>query len=138
MNLQAEASSLKKGETLLDTAYNLNAMKPDCFVMRHSASGAPNYVARHLDIPVVNAGTARMSILRRACLMRLRFAIARNHQQSERDDPRDIQHSRVARSNIHLLGKFRLPLYALRPVHVGSPRARKNRTGHANSLRVSD
>src|ERR1700752_3501638 len=56
MNLQAEASSLKKGETLLDTAFNLNAMKPDCLVMRHSASGVPNYVARHLDIPVVNAG----------------------------------------------------------------------------------
>src|SRR5207253_3650692 len=45
MNLQAEASSLKKGETLLDTAFNLNAMKPDCLVMRHAASGAPDYVA---------------------------------------------------------------------------------------------
>ncbi len=56
MNLQAEASSLKKGETLLDTVFNLNAMKPDCLVMRHAASGAPHYVARHLDIPVVNAG----------------------------------------------------------------------------------
>jgi len=56
MNLQAEASSLKKGETLLDTAFNLNAMKPDCLVMRHAASGAPDYVARHLDIPVINAG----------------------------------------------------------------------------------
>ena len=56
MNLQAEASSLKKGETLLDTANNLNAMKPDCFVMRHSSSGAADFVARHLEIPVVNAG----------------------------------------------------------------------------------
>ena len=56
MNLQAEASSLKKGETLLDTVFNLNAMKPDCLVMRHAASGATDYVARHLDIPVVNAG----------------------------------------------------------------------------------
>src|SRR6201982_635834 len=56
MNLQAESSSLKKGESLLDTAFNLNAMKPDCLVMRHSASGAADYVARHLDIPVVNAG----------------------------------------------------------------------------------
>ena len=53
MNLQAEASSIKKGETLLDTAFNLNAMKPDCFVMRHSASGAADYVARHLDVPVL-------------------------------------------------------------------------------------
>jgi len=55
MNLQAEASSLKKGETLLDTAFNLNAMKPDCLVMRHSASGAADYVAGRLDIPVINA-----------------------------------------------------------------------------------
>src|SRR5215469_11624851 len=49
MNLQAEASSLKKGETLLDTANNLNAMKPDCFVMRHSSSGAADFVARGDD-----------------------------------------------------------------------------------------
>src|SRR5450755_1401446 len=56
MNLQAEASSLKKGESLLDTANNLNAMKPDCLVMRHGSSGAPHFVARHLDIPVINAG----------------------------------------------------------------------------------
>ena len=56
MNLQAEASSLKKGESLLDTSNKLNAMKPDCFVMRHSSSGAADFVARHLEIPVVNAG----------------------------------------------------------------------------------
>src|SRR5258707_5745029 len=56
MNLQAEASSLKKGESLLDTVHTLNAMKPDCLVMRHAASGAAEFVARHLDIPVINAG----------------------------------------------------------------------------------
>ena len=56
MNLQAEASSLKKGESLLDTVQTLNAMKPDCLVMRHASSGAPDFVAHHLDIPVINAG----------------------------------------------------------------------------------
>src|SRR2546426_4847968 len=56
MNLQAESSSLKKGESLLDTARTLDAMKPDCIVMRHSSSGAADFVARHLDIPVINAG----------------------------------------------------------------------------------
>src|SRR3984957_6635507 len=56
MNLQAEASSVKKGESLLDTVHTLNAMKPDSLVMRHSASGAADFVARHLDIPVINAG----------------------------------------------------------------------------------
>src|SRR5208283_1617177 len=56
MNLQAESSSLKKGESLLDTVRTLDAMKPDCIVMRHSSSGAADVVARHLDIPVINAG----------------------------------------------------------------------------------
>src|SRR5258708_12272186 len=53
MNLQAEASSLKKGETLLDTVFNLNAMNPDCLVMRHAASAAPDSVSPHLDIPLL-------------------------------------------------------------------------------------
>ena len=48
MNLQAESSSLKKGESLLDTVRTLDAMKPDCIVMRHSSSGAPDFVARNL------------------------------------------------------------------------------------------
>src|SRR3989441_3009490 len=56
MNLQAEVSSLRKGESLLDTARTLDAMKPDCIVMRHSASGAAEFVARRLEIPVINAG----------------------------------------------------------------------------------
>src|SRR6266699_1387013 len=107
MNLQAEASSLKKGETLLDTAYNLNAMKPDCFVMRHSASGAPNYVARHLDIPVVNAGDGTHEHpsqgLLDALTIRDRKRTINNLNVTILGD---IQHSRVARSNIHLLGKF--------------------------------
>ena len=107
MNLQAEASSLKKGETLLDTAYNLNAMKPDCFVMRHSASGAPSYVARHLDIPVVNAGDGTHEHpsqgLLDALTIRDRKGTINNLNVTILGD---IQHSRVARSNIHLLGKF--------------------------------
>ena len=56
MNLQAESSSLKKGESLLDTVRTLDAMKPDCIVMRHSSSGAAAFVAGHLQIPVINAG----------------------------------------------------------------------------------
>src|ERR1700726_2672607 len=56
MNLQAESSSLKKGESLLDTVHTLDAMKPDCIVIRHSSSGVPDFVARHLPLPVINAG----------------------------------------------------------------------------------
>ena len=107
MNLQAEASSLKKGETLLDTVFNLNAMKPDCLVMRHAASGAANYVARHLDIPVVNAGDGTHEHpsqgLLDALTIRDRLGTISNLNVTILGD---ILHSRVARSNIHLLGKF--------------------------------
>ncbi|HEX2712314.1 MAG TPA: aspartate carbamoyltransferase catalytic subunit [Candidatus Acidoferrales bacterium] len=107
MNLQAETSSLRKGESLLDTARTLDAMKPDCIVMRHAASGAPEFVARRLQIPVINAGDgthehptqALLDALtirdRRGTLEGLHVAILG-----------DILHSRVARSNLHLLGKF--------------------------------
>jgi aspartate carbamoyltransferase catalytic subunit len=107
MNLQAEASSIKKGETLLDTAFNLNAMKPDCLVMRHSASGAADYVARHVDIPVVNAGDGTHEHpsqgLLDALTIRDRLGTIKNLNVTILGD---ILHSRVARSNIHLLGKF--------------------------------
>jgi aspartate carbamoyltransferase catalytic subunit len=107
MNLQAEASSIKKGETLLDTAFNLNAMKPDCLVMRHSASGAAEYVSRHLDIPVVNAGDGTHEHpsqgLLDALTIRDRLGTIKNLNVTILGD---ILHSRVARSNIHLLGKF--------------------------------
>ena len=107
MNLQAEASSLKKGETLLDTVFNLNAMRPDCLVMRHAASGAPAYVARHLDIPVVNAGDGihehPSQGLLDALTIRDRKGTIENLNVTILGD---ILHSRVARSNIHLLGKF--------------------------------
>ena len=56
MNLQAEASSLKKGESLIDTVRTLEAMRPDGIVMRHSASGAADFVAKRIEIPVLNAG----------------------------------------------------------------------------------
>src|SRR5208282_5423140 len=106
MNLQAEASSLKKGETLLDTANNLNAMKPDCFVMRHSSSGAADFVARHLEIPVVNAGDGTHEHPSQGLLDALTI---RDRKGTLKDLNvtilGDISHSRVARSNIHLLGK---------------------------------
>src|ERR1700720_513278 len=56
MNFTAEASSLKKGETLKDTPLNLEALNADFIVMRHSASGAPHFLARFLRSSVINAG----------------------------------------------------------------------------------
>ena len=107
MSLQAEVSSLKKGESLLDTVHTLDAMKPDCLVMRHSASGAPDFVARHLDIPVINAGDGTHEHptqgLLDALTIRDRKGSIENLNVTILGD---IAHSRVARSNIHLLGKF--------------------------------
>jgi aspartate carbamoyltransferase catalytic subunit len=107
MNLQAEASSLKKGESLLDTVQTLDAMKPDCLVMRHASSGAADFVARHLEIPVINAGDGTHEHpsqgLLDALTIRDRLGKIENLNVTILGD---LQHSRVARSNIHLLGKF--------------------------------
>jgi len=107
MNLQAEASSLKKGESLLDTVHTLDAMKPDLLVMRHAASGAPDFVARHLEIPVVNAGDGTHEHpsqgLLDALTIRDRKGTIENLNVTILGD---ILHSRVARSIIQLLGKF--------------------------------
>src|SRR6202140_5010330 len=107
MNLQAEASSLKKGESLLDTVHTLDAMKPDCLVMRHAASGAADFVARHLDIPVINAGDGTHEHPSQGLLDALTIRDRRGTIENLNVTILgDIQHSRVARSNIHLLGKF--------------------------------
>jgi aspartate carbamoyltransferase catalytic subunit len=107
MNLQAEASSVKKGESLLDTIYTLNAMKPDCLVMRHASSGSADFVARHLDLPVINAGDGTHEHPSQGLL----DALTIRNRKGKLENLNvtilgDIQHSRVARSNIHLLGKF--------------------------------
>ena len=106
MNLQAEASSLKKGETLLDTANNLNAMKPDCFVMRHSSSGAADFVARHLEIPVVNAGDGTHEHPSQGLLDALTI---RDRKGTLRDLNvtilGDIAHSRLCLFSVSLIGR---------------------------------
>ena len=107
MNLQAEASSLRKGESLLDTARTLDAMKPDCIVMRHSASGAPDFVARRLEIPVINAGDGAHEHPTQALLDALTIRDRRGSLEGLHVTILgDILHSRVARSNLHLLGRF--------------------------------
>jgi len=82
-------------------------MKPDCLVMRHAASGAADFVARHLDIPVINAGDGTHEHPSQGLL----DALTIRDRKGRLDNLNvtilgDIQHSRVARSNIHLLGKF--------------------------------
>jgi aspartate carbamoyltransferase catalytic subunit len=107
MNLQAESSSLKKGESLLDTVHTLDAMKPDCIAMRHGSSGAADFISRHLEIPVINAGDGTHEHPTQALLDALTIRDRLGHIDNLNVTILgDIQHSRVARSNIHLLGKF--------------------------------
>ncbi len=107
MNLQAESSSLKKGESLLDTVRTLDAMKPDCIVMRHSSSGAADFISRLLPLPVINAGDGTHEHPTQALLDALTIRDRRGTIESLNVTILgDILHSRVARSNIHLLSKF--------------------------------
>ena len=107
MNMAMSASSIKKGETLLDTALTLNAMHPDLLVVRHPHSGAVNLLADKVNCAVLNAGDGRHEHPTQALLdaLTIRRAKGRLHRLSIAICG-DIAHSRVARSNIHLLGKM--------------------------------
>jgi len=107
ISITAQASSVSKGESLVDTLNTLAAMRPDAIIMRHAASGAPHFLQRYLDTPIINAGDgthehptqalldARTILDRGTSLEGIRVAIIG-----------DIAHSRVARSNVYLLSKF--------------------------------
>jgi len=104
MNMAVGNSSVKKGETLIDTAMTLNAMHPDLLVVRHHASGAVDLLAQKLDCSVINAGDGAHEHPTQALLDAL--TIRRNKGRIERLTVTicgDILHSRVARSNIILL-----------------------------------
>lgn len=117
LNFSASTSALSKGESLVDTALNLQAMQPDLIVIRHAYPGAPQMLARRLDAGVINAGDGAhehptQALLdaftirrRKGKLAGLKVAIVG-----------DIEHSRVVRSNIHLLTKMGAE------VTVGGPR----------------
>ncbi|HEV2386629.1 MAG TPA: aspartate carbamoyltransferase catalytic subunit [Candidatus Acidoferrales bacterium] len=107
MALQAESSSLKKGESLMDTAQTLEAMKPDCIVIRHAASGAAQFVSERVGVPVINAGDGLHEHPTQALLDALTIRDRRGSLDGLAITILgDILHSRVARSNIHLLSKF--------------------------------
>ena len=104
LNISVSGSSVKKGETIIDTATTLNAMHPDILVVRHHAAGTPQLLAKHVSAAVINAGDGRhehptQALLDALTIKRyfgriagLKIAICG-----------DIANSRVARSNIHLL-----------------------------------
>jgi aspartate carbamoyltransferase catalytic subunit len=103
----SSGSSIEKGESLLDTAYTLRAVGADLIVVRHPSAGAPLLMAKHLDIPVINAGDGMHEHPTQALLDA--YTILR-HKKSFKGLQvvivGDIYHSRVARSAIHLLSKF--------------------------------
>src|SRR5271156_4925438 len=105
INMSVSTSSVNKGETLLDTAATLNAMQCDLLVVRHGQSGAPRLLAEKVDAAVINAGDGTHEHPTQALLDAL--TIRRRKGRLEGlviAICGDILHSRVARSNIHLLG----------------------------------
>ncbi|OSZ78458.1 aspartate carbamoyltransferase [Chitinophagaceae bacterium IBVUCB1] len=107
VNFSASGSSVSKGETLIDTVNNILAMKVDMVVMRHSASGAPWFLANHIDASIINAGDGINEHPTQALL----DAFSMREKLGDLKGKRiaiigDIMHSRVALSNIYCLGKL--------------------------------
>jgi aspartate carbamoyltransferase catalytic subunit len=107
INFTSSGSSVSKGETLLDTVNNILSMKVDMVVMRHSASGAPHFLAKHIPAAIINAGDGINEHPTQALLDA--FSIKEKTGMLEGKKIAiigDIMHSRVAQSNIYLLGKM--------------------------------
>ncbi len=107
INFAASGSSVSKGETLLDTVNNILSMKVDMVVMRHSASGAPHFLAKHIPAAIVNAGDGINEHPTQALL----DAFSIQEKLGSLEGKKivligDIMHSRVALSNIYLLKKM--------------------------------
>jgi aspartate carbamoyltransferase catalytic subunit len=107
LSIATATSSVQKGETLLDTAKNLEAMNPDMIVIRHASSGAPHFLARHCRFAVVNAGDGAHEHPTQALLDALTLRQRKGRLKGLRVAiVGDILHSRVARSNLWLLTKM--------------------------------
>jgi aspartate carbamoyltransferase catalytic subunit len=107
VNFTVSSSSAAKGETLLDTVNNILSMKVDMVVMRHSASGAPHYLSKHIDAPIINAGDGINEHPTQALL----DAFSMQEKMGKIAGLKvaiigDVMHSRVALSNIYLLKKM--------------------------------
>jgi aspartate carbamoyltransferase catalytic subunit len=104
--VSATASSIEKGESLIDTGYTLMALGAQAIIIRHPSSGAPHLLSRYVDVPVINAGDGLHEHPSQALLDA--YTILRHKKKLEGLRVAligDIFHSRVARSNIHLLTK---------------------------------
>jgi len=107
LNFTTSASSVAKGETMLDTVNNILSMKVDMVVLRHSASGAPHFLAKHIPAAIVNAGDGINEHPTQALLDALSISEATGGLEGKKIAIiGDIMHSRVALSNIYLLNKM--------------------------------
>ena len=107
VNVSGSASSVVKGETLMDTAKNLEAMSPDCVVIRHAMAGAPHMLARALRAAIINAGDGAHEHPTQALLDLLTIREKKGHLDGLKVAiVGDIAHSRVARSNIYGMRKM--------------------------------
>lgn len=107
LNFAASTSSVQKGETLIDTARNIEAMRPHAIVVRHSSAGSPHWLAKNVSVPVINAGDGFHEHPTQGLLdlytMEEKLGTVAGKRVVIMGD---IAHSRVARSNIHLLRKM--------------------------------
>lgn len=107
INFATSSSSVSKGETLIDTAQNILAMKVDMVVLRHSASGAPHFLSNHINAAIINAGDGTNEHPTQALLDA--YSIREKHKSLKGKKVAiigDIMHSRVALSNIYCLKKM--------------------------------
>ena len=116
VNISVSSSSVAKGETLIDTALNLDAMSPDCIVVRHGSAGVPHQLAKVSKAAIVNAGDGTNEHPTQALLDAMTI---REHKKKISGLKvaiiGDILHSRVARSNIHLLTKLGAKVFIAGP-----------------------
>jgi aspartate carbamoyltransferase catalytic subunit len=122
LTLTATTSSVMKGETLLDTARTLRAMAIDALVVRHSMAGVPHQLARHLPIPVINAGDGAHEHPTQALLDALTIRERKGRIAGLKVAIiGDLLHSRVARSNIYLLTKLGASVWVSGPQTLVPP-----------------
>jgi len=119
LRLDVSKSSSSKGETITDTAANLNAMSPNAIIIRHSNSGVPYILAKHISCPILNGGDGKHAHPTQALLDL--FTIF-NHFKGDIKGRKilivgDIKNSRVASSNIELLSRFGLKIVLVAPTH---------------------
>jgi aspartate carbamoyltransferase catalytic subunit len=117
--IQSSGSSIEKGESLLDTGYTVRALGADVIVLRHPNAGAPHVMARHIDVPIINAGDGLHEHPSQALLDA--YTILRNKKKLAGLQVAvvgDIFHSRVARSACHLLSKFGVKIILCGPTEL--------------------